>query len=124
MRELTDQPGATEEIQRRARKIDRRTKTYGLSVVLAAAVLIIAIVWLGSRRGECFDTDALVCSPRDRRLLVFAPSLMLLLGSVGAILRASPRWHRLRRLYIRPYMAWILSGLALVYLASASLIFF
>ena len=44
---------------------------------------------------------------------------MLLLGSVGAFLRASLRLHRLRRLYIRPYMAWLLTGLTLVYLAGS-----
>lgn len=58
-------------------------------------------------------------APIDRRLAVFVPSLMLLLGSVGAFLRASLRLHRLRRLYIRPYMAWLLTGLTLVYLAGA-----
>ncbi|MBT2264347.1 hypothetical protein [Rhodococcus erythropolis] len=113
-----------EEIQRRAQKIDRRTITYGVSVTLAVALLIVTIVWLGSRRGECFDSTALVCSPQDRRLVVFAPSLMLFLGSVGAFLRASLRWHRLRRLYIRPYMAWILLATTLAYLATASLIIF
>lgn len=41
MRELPDQPGATEELQRRARRADSRTETYGLSVVLVAAVLIL-----------------------------------------------------------------------------------
>ncbi len=108
---MTDSSDASDVIQRRERKINRRTLTYGLSVVLATAVLVIAIVWLGSRRGgECFGTDTLLCSQKDRRLAVFVPSLMLLLGTVGAFLRASLRLHRLRRLYIRPYMAWGLGG--------------
>jgi hypothetical protein len=38
---------------------------------------------------------------------------------VGAVLRASLRLHRLRRLYIRPYMAWTLAGLTLTYLTGA-----
>ncbi|WP_234552248.1 hypothetical protein [Rhodococcus qingshengii] len=116
---MTDSSDASDVIQRRERKINRRTLTYGVSVVLATTVLVIAIVWLGSRRGECFGTDTLLCSQKDRRLAVFVPSLMLLLGSVGAFLRASLRLHRLRRLYIRPYMAWLLTGLTLVYLAGA-----
>lgn len=115
----TDSSDTPHVIQRRERKINRRTLTYGLSVVLATAALVVAIVWLGSRRGECFGTDTLLCSQKDRRLAVFVPSLMLLLGSVGAFLRASLRLHRLRRLYIRPYMAWLLTGLTLVYLAGA-----
>ncbi|WP_438472643.1 hypothetical protein [Rhodococcus erythropolis] len=116
---MTDSSDTPHVIQRRERKINRRTLTYGLSVVLATAALVVAIVWLGSRRGECFGTDTLLCSQKDRRLAVFVPSLMLLLGSVGAFLRASLRLHRLRRLYIRPYMAWLLTGLTLVYLAGA-----
>lgn len=118
---MTDSSDASDVIQRRERKINRRTLTYGLSVVLATAVLVIAIVWLGSRRGgECFGTDTLLCSQKDRRLAVFVPSLMLLLGTVGAFLRASLRLHRLRRLYIRPYMAWGgLAGLTLTYLTGA-----
>ncbi|BAH36478.1 hypothetical membrane protein [Rhodococcus erythropolis PR4] len=116
---MTDSSDTPDVIQRRERKINRRTLTYGLSVVLATAALVVAIVWLGSRRGECFGTDTLLCSQKDRRLAVFVPSLMLLLGSVGAFLRASLRLHRLRRLYIRPYMAWLLTGLTLVYLAGA-----
>ncbi|MBS2992649.1 hypothetical protein AC1659_25495 [Rhodococcus erythropolis] len=116
---MTDSSDTPDVIQRRERKINRRTLTYGLSVVLATAALVVAIVWLGSRRGECFGTDALLCSQKDRRLAVFVPSLMLLLGSVGAFLRASLRLHRLRRLYIRPYMAWLLTGLTLAYLAGA-----
>ncbi|WP_019745975.1 hypothetical protein [Rhodococcus erythropolis] len=116
---MTDSSDTPDAIQRRERKINRRTLTYGLSVVLATAALVVAIVWLGSRRGECFGTDTLLCSQKDRRLAVFVPSLMLLLGSVGAFLRASLRLHRLRRLYIRPYMAWLLTGLTLVYLAGA-----
>ncbi|MHA6738575.1 hypothetical protein [Rhodococcus erythropolis] len=114
---MTDSSDTPDVIQRRERKINRRTLTYGLSVVLATAALVVAIVWLGSRRGECFGTDTLLCSQKDRRLAVFVPSLMLLLGSVGAFVRASLRLHRLRRLYIRPYMAWLLTGLTLVYLA-------
>lgn len=116
---MTDSSDTPDVIQRRERKINRRTLTYGLSVVLATAALVVAIVWLGSRRGECFGTDTLLCSQKDRRLAVFVPSLMLLLGSLGAFLRASLRLHRLRRLYIRPYMAWLLTGLTLVYLAGA-----
>ena len=116
---MTDSSDTPDVIQRRERKINRRTLTYGLSVVLATAALVVAIVWLGSRQGECFGTDTLLCSQKDRRLAVFVPSLMLLLGSVGAFLRASLRLHRLRRLYIRPYMAWLLTGLTLVYLAGA-----
>lgn len=116
---MTDSSDTPDVIQRRERKINRRTLTYGLSVVLATAALVVAIVWLGSRRGECFGTDTLLCSQKDRRLAVFVPSLMLLLGSVGAFLRASLRLHRLRRLYIRPYMAWLLTGITLVYLAGA-----
>ncbi|MCQ4125373.1 hypothetical protein EEB12_16570 [Rhodococcus sp. WS1] len=116
---MTDSSDTPDVIQRREQKINRRTLTYGLSVVLATAALVVAIVWLGSRRGECFGTDTLLCSQKDRRLAVFVPSLMLLLGSVGAFLRASLRLHRLRRLYIRPYMAWLLTGLTLVYLAGA-----
>lgn len=116
---MTDSSDTPDVIQRREQKINRRTLTYGLSVVLATAALVVAIVWLGSRRGECFGTDTLLCSQKDRRLAVFVPSLMLLLGSVGAFLRASLRLHRLRRLYIRPYMAWLLTGLILVYLAGA-----
>ncbi|MQP34954.1 hypothetical protein GEO20_23720 [Rhodococcus erythropolis] len=116
---MTDSSDTPDVIQRRERKINRRTLTYGLSVVLATAALVVAIVWLGSRRGECFGTDTLLCSQKDRRLAVFVPSLMLLLGSVGAFLRASLRLHRLRRLYIRPYMALLLTGLTLVYLAGA-----
>ncbi|WGV49398.2 hypothetical protein [Rhodococcus erythropolis] len=116
---MTDSSDTPDVIQRRERKSNRRTLTYGLSVVLATAALVVAIVWLGSRRGECFGTDTLLCSQKDRRLAVFVPSLMLLLGSVGAFLRASLRLHRLRRLYIRPYMAWLLTGLTLVYLAGA-----
>ncbi len=85
---MTDSSDASDVIQRRERKINRRTLTYGVSVVLATAVLVIAIVWLGSRRGECFGTDTLLCSQKDRRLAVFVPSLMLLLGTVGAFLRA------------------------------------
>lgn len=116
---MTDSSDTPDVIQRREQKINRRTLTYGLSVVLATAALVVAIVWLGSRRGECFGTDTLLCSQKDRRLAVFVPSLMLLLGSVGAFLRASLRLHRLRRLYIRPYMAWLLTGLTLVYLAGS-----
>ena len=68
---MTDSSDASDVIQRRERKINRRTLTYGVSVVLATAVLVIAIVWLGSRRGECFGTDTLLCSQKDRRLAVF-----------------------------------------------------
>lgn len=121
---MTDSSDAPDVIQRRERKIDRRTLTYGLSVVLATAVLVIAIVWLGSRRGECFGTDTLLCSQKDRRLAAFVPSLVLLLGSVGAFLRSSLRLHRLRRLYIRPYMAWLLTGLTVVYAAGAYLLIY
>lgn len=121
---MTDSSDASDVIQRRERKINRRTLTYGVSVVLATAVLVIAIVWLGSRRGECFGTDTLLCSQKDRRLAVFVPSLMLLLGTVGAFLRASLRLHRLRRLYIRPYMAWLLTGLTVVYPAGAYLLIY
>lgn len=49
---MTDSSDASDVIQRRERKINRRTLTYGVSVVLATAVLVIAIVWLGSRRAN------------------------------------------------------------------------
>ena len=112
---MVDRPGVADEIQQRDRKITRRTIFYGIYIVLTVALLIVVLVWLSSRRGECLNVSTLVCSPEDRRLLVFLPCGVLLLGSAGAFLRASPRWHRLRRMYIRPYMAWFLAGLAVGY---------
>ncbi|MDI9913728.1 hypothetical protein [Rhodococcus sp. IEGM 1379] len=83
-----------------------------------------AIVWLGTRRGECFGADTLVCSRKDRRLLVFLPSATLALGAVGAFLRASPRWHRMQRLCIRAYLGWILAGLTVAYGVASFLFLF
>lgn len=99
--------------------INRRTITYGISVGLAVTAMIIAIAWLGARRGECFGADTLICSRKDRRLLVFLPSATLALGTVGAFLRASPRWHRMQRLCVRPYLGWVLAGLTVVYGAAS-----
>ncbi|KJF23057.1 hypothetical protein C7T36_23905 [Rhodococcus sp. AD45-ID] len=113
---MTEQPGLAAGAER---EIGRRTITYAVSIVLVVIVMIVALVVLGSRRGECFDTDVLVCSRKDRRLLVFLPSVTLLVGAVGAFLRASPRWHRTRRLSIRSYVGWILVGLAVAYGAAS-----
>ena len=105
-------------------EIGRRTITYGVSIILTVIVMVVAIVLLGSRRGECFGADMLVCSRKDRRLLVFLPTVTLAVGAAGAFLRAAPRWHRTRRLFIRSYVGWILAGLALAYgVASFSFLF-
>lgn len=113
---MAEQPGPTAGAEQ---EIGRRTITYAVSIVLTVIVMIGAIVLLGSRRGECFDTDVLVCARKDRRLLVYLPSVTLLVGAVGAFLRASPRWHRTRRLSIRSYVGWILVGLAVAYGAAS-----
>ncbi|MFE4500163.1 hypothetical protein ACFRFQ_09875 [Rhodococcus sp. NPDC056743] len=105
-------------------EIRKRTITYGASIILTVIVMVVAIVLLGSRRGECFGADMLVCSRKDRRLLVFLPTVTLAVGAAGAFLRASPRWHRRRRLVIRSYVGWILVGLAVAYgVASFSFLF-
>lgn len=109
---MNERPGSAADAEQ---EIGRRTITYGVSIVLAVVVMIAAIVLLGSRRGECFGADALVCSRKDRRLLVFLPSVTLALGATGAFLRASPRWHRARRLSIKSYVGWILMVLAIAY---------
>lgn len=117
---MTGKPG----IANGNEQINRRTISYGISVVVTVAAVIMAIVWLGARRGECVDVDTLICSRKDRRLLVFLPSAALALGTVGAFLRASPRWHRMQRLCIRPHLGWILAGLTLAYgVASFSFLF-
>ncbi|MGW5311239.1 hypothetical protein ACWEVD_23325 [Nocardia thailandica] len=92
----------------------RGATRYGAAVVvLAAAVFAVVTVW-ASRRDACAEADTLLCDTPARLTVLIAPSLILLLGALGAFARTLIEWR-----HDRPWPPWQAAGWFLFLLTTA-----
>ena len=74
----------------------RSAATYvGAVIAVALAVMALTVVWAATGRRKCADDgQSLLCSDPARMVLVFVPTVILLLGGLGAFVVAYRVWRR------------------------------
>ncbi|WP_241386546.1 hypothetical protein [Rhodococcus sp. CH91] len=87
----------------------RKAGGYVLGVIaVALAVMGGALLWGTNSGQDCADAAFAVCSDPERQVLVFGPTLVLLLGGLGALLTAYRVWKRGGRWPIWQGAGWAL----------------
>lgn len=95
----------------------RRAGLYAGAVVGVALLLMaITVAWAAANRDECADAQFLVCASPDRYVLVFGPTAILLLGGLGAFVRAYQVWRRGGTWPIWHGAGWALLTFMVIYL--------
>ncbi len=95
----------------------RNTVRYAASVIaLAAAIAAGVIVWAALNTGDtCVDADFAVCTDPARAILAFGPTLVLLLGGLGAFVQTYRVWKAAGKWQIWHGTGWALFVLMIVY---------
>ncbi|MGV9680718.1 hypothetical protein ACWDSJ_36070 [Nocardia sp. NPDC003482] len=95
----------------------RRAVVYSVCV-LAAAALVFAVVEEWARRREpCAGADSTFCDTASRAMILGAPGLVLLVGTVGAFVATFRAWRAGRAWPIWQGAGWFLLTITLAYLA-------
>ena len=85
-------------------------------IVLAAAIAAGVIVWSALSTGDtCADADFAVCTDPARAILAFGPTLVLLLGGLGAFVQTYRVWQSAGRWQIWQGAGWALLVLMIVF---------
>jgi hypothetical protein len=87
------------------------------AIVIAIALLIMVgvIVWSATSGDSCADAEFAVCTDPARQILMFGPVLVLLLGGLGAFIRAYLVWKEGGRWPIWHGTGWALFVLMVMY---------
>ncbi|BDB61975.1 MULTISPECIES: hypothetical protein [Rhodococcus] len=94
----------------------RKATMYVGGVIIAALVVMgVAILWGTNSGQDCSDATFAVCADPARQILVFGPTLVLLLGGLGALLTAYRTWKRGGRWPIWQGAGWALLVLMVAY---------
>lgn len=94
----------------------RKASLYAVAVIVIAFVLMgIALVWGLNSGADCSDAAFAVCTDPQRQILVFGPTLVLLLGGLGALFTAFRTWQRGGRWPIWQGAGWVLLVLMVAY---------
>ncbi|MFI9407806.1 hypothetical protein [Nocardia sp. NPDC052316] len=98
-------------------KTYRRAATYVLMVNAAAALAFaVAAIWTANR-SACADADTLLCDTGAKTAMLLIPTVILLLGGVGAFIQTYREWRRGRPWPIWQGAGWFLFMVMMVYLA-------
>lgn len=102
---------------RQESQVARRAVWYAAGViVLAATIAAGVIVWSALSTGDtCADADFAVCTDPARAILAFGPTLVLLLGGLGAFVQTYRVWQSAGRWQIWQGAGWALLVLMIVY---------
>ncbi|WP_368680617.1 hypothetical protein R1X32_10555 (plasmid) [Rhodococcus opacus] len=102
----------------------RRAASYaGVVIGAALSVMVITVVWVAAGEAdECADEE-MVCSTPGRYLLVFVPTGILLLGGLGAFVRAYRAWRTGGTWPIWHGAGWALLVFMLIYLGISARVF-
>ena len=103
-------------------RLARNAVWYAASVIaLAAAVAAGVIVWAALNTGDtCADADFAVCTDPARAILAFGPTVLLLLGGLGAFVQTYRVWRSAGRWQIWQGAGWALFVLMIIYETFAS----
>ena len=74
-----------------------RSAMWYTAIVVAIALLVmaVAVVWgLAVSDDRCVEESFAVCTAPAKQILAFGPPLVLLIGGLGALLRAYRTWRR------------------------------
>ena len=94
----------------------RKATGYVLGVIVVALLVMGGAVLWGTNSGQdCTDAAFAVCTDPERQVLVFGPTLVLLLGGLGALLTAYRTWKRGGRWPIWQGAGWALLVLMVAY---------
>ncbi|MGY2008456.1 hypothetical protein ACW9HJ_24135 [Nocardia gipuzkoensis] len=93
----------------------RRAATYVASV-LATAALVFLLILLWAARRQCAGEDRLLCDDAAQVAIVLGPSVVLLIGGIGAFVETYVQWRRGRTWPIWQGAGWFLFILMVVYL--------
>ncbi|MQY25443.1 hypothetical protein [Nocardia aurantia] len=100
----------------------RRVVTYASTVVVIAALVLIAVqIWAGRR--EACASAATYCDTASRAAILGGPGLVLLIGTLGAFVTTYRVWRERRTWPIWQGAGWFLLVLTLAYLAIGSSVF-
>lgn len=93
----------------------REAIRFGLGVaVLAAAFLVVAVVWVSTCDGSTVDTAA--CGTPQRMLLALGAPVILLIGGLRAFFRTYQTWKRQETWWAWQGAGWFLMTLMLLVL--------
>ncbi|WP_368680533.1 hypothetical protein R1X32_10010 (plasmid) [Rhodococcus opacus] len=103
----------------------RRAASYaGVVIGAALIVMVVTVVWAAvGGADECADAQAMVCSTPGRYVLVFVPTGILLLGGLGAFVRAYRAWRTGGTWPIWHGAGWALLVFMLIYLGISARVF-
>ncbi|WP_280251285.1 hypothetical protein [Nocardia abscessus] len=93
----------------------RRAATYVASV-LTTATLVFLLILLWAAQRECAGEDRLLCDDAAQVAIVLGPSVVLLIGGIGAFVETYVQWRRGRTSPIWQGAGWFLFILMVVYL--------
>ncbi|WP_378741846.1 hypothetical protein [Nocardia brasiliensis] len=95
----------------------RRAATYVLSVNAAAAFVFAAAVIWTANRSSCSDSGTLLCDTDAKTAVLLAPTVILLLGGIGAFVETYREWRRGKPWPIWQGAGWFLFMVMLVYVS-------
>jgi hypothetical protein len=99
----------------------RGAAVYTLAVVgVALTVMAVSLVWGLSNRDECAEASTAVCSNPERYILALGPTVILLLGGLGAFVHTYRLWREGGTWPVWHGAGWVLFVAMLVYLGMSA----
>lgn len=94
----------------------RRAAWYAAAVIAVALLVMFGVIaWAAVFGDECADDEFAVCTDPARAILLFGPAVVLLLGGIGAFVRAYFVWKSGGRWPIWHGTGWALFVLMVIY---------
>ncbi|MGY4098992.1 hypothetical protein ACW2Q0_05425 [Nocardia sp. R16R-3T] len=94
----------------------RRVAIYVAAVLaVAALVFVITAIWAADRRA-CAAAETMLCDTAAKSAILAGPTVVLMLGGIGAFVRTYREWRRGRSWPIWQGGGWFLFTMMIVYL--------